>query len=63
MGMASQTTEREDNIIVEDLQGSSLFLLLSSPIAILFEASDELRSFVSSCVCRLHVWYIAVVTD
>lgn len=37
MGMASQPAEREDNIIVEDLQGYSLFLLLSSPIALLFE--------------------------
>lgn len=42
MGMASQTAEREDNIIVEDLQGYSFFFVvvaLSFPTAILKQTS------------------------
>lgn len=36
MGMASQTAEREDNVIVEDLRGYFFFLLLSLSGDILF---------------------------
>lgn len=46
MGMASQTAEREDNIIVEDLQGYSFFFVviaLSFPTAILKQASEKKR--------------------